>query len=62
MEALETSLEALETSSEVAAVETSSEVLETSLEVAAVETSLEVAAVVALHNHCPEHYNDLEIE
>ncbi|XP_066382871.1 cinnamoyl-CoA reductase 1-like isoform X2 [Miscanthus floridulus] len=34
--------------------------LETSLE--ALETSLEVAAVAALHNHCPEHYDDLEIE
>jgi len=26
------------------------------------ETFLEVAAVAALHNHCPEHYDDLEIE
>ena len=50
----------LETSLEVAAVETSLEALETSLEV--LETSLEVAAVAALHNHCPEHYDDLEIE
>ena len=50
---METSLEALQTSLEVAAVETSLEVL---------ETSLEVATVVALHNHCPEHYDDLEIE
>ena len=47
------SLEALETSLEVAAVETSLEAL---------ETSLEVVAVAALHNHCPEHYDDLEIE
>ena len=43
----------METSLEVAAVETSLEAL---------ETSLELAAVVALHNHCPEHYDDLEIE
>ena len=43
-------------------METSLEALETSLEVAAVETSLEVAAVAALHNHCLEHYDDLEIE
>ena len=64
-----TSLEALETSLEVVAVETSLEALETSLEVAAVEislepleTSLEVAAVAAFHNHCPEHYDDLENE
>ena len=47
---METSLEALETTLEVAAVETSLEVLETSLDVA------------ALHNHCSEHYDDLEIE
>ena len=51
---------ALEISSEVAAVETSLEALETFLE--PLETSLEVAAVVALYNHCPEHYDDLEIE
>ena len=50
---METSLEVLETSLEVAAVETSLEAL---------ETSLEVAAVAALHNHCPEHYDDLVIE
>ena len=43
-------VEALETSSEVAAVETSLEALETSLEVA------------ALTPDCPEHYDDLEIE
>jgi len=36
------------------------EELETSLE--ALETSLEVAAEAALLNHCPEHYDDLEIE
>ena len=48
---METSLEALETSLEA---------LETSLE--ALETSLEVAAVAALHNHCSEHYDDLEVE
>ena len=53
---METSLEALETSLEVAAVETSLEGLE------ALETSLVVVAVAALHNHCPEHYDDLEIE
>ena len=43
----------METSLEVAAVETSLEAL---------DTSLEVATVAALHNHCPELYDDLEIE
>ena len=50
---METSLEASETSLKVAAVETSLEAL---------ETSLEVAVVAALHNHCPKHYDDLEIK
>ena len=50
---METLLEVLETSLEVAAVETSLEAL---------ATSLEVAAVAALHNHCSEHYDDLEVE